>query len=302
MKLSDLLEKYQIEKNFKIKNEQDFDTLALIQSNIEIPNCTFIDDKKYIEFISNFVRMVIVTPEIAAELNLEYAGICVVENPRNTYFKLHNALKNSPEYVRPSFKTKIGKNCKISNRASIAENNVIIGDNVIIDDFVMIHADTRIGNNCIIRSGAKLGSVDFEFKRDGNEIFGVEHYGGLILKNNVEVQCNTVINRALYPWDDTNIGEFTKIDANVMISHGVKIGARNMIVAGSVIGGRTLVGNDCWIGLSATIKNGLSIGDGARINLGAVVTQDVAEGKSVTGNFAIDHDKFLSNLKEQIKE
>ena len=83
-----------------------------------------------------------------------------------------------------------------------------------------------------------------------------------------------------------------------MISHGVKIGARNMIVAGSVIGGRTLLGDDCWVGLSATLKNGISVGNGARINLGAVVTKNVAAGESVTGNFAIDHD----NLKGQLKE
>lgn len=302
MKLSELLEKYRIEEKFEMKNEKNFDTLALTQSDIRIPNCTFVDDKKYVGTLNDSVRMVLTTSEISRELDLNRVGLCIVDNPRNTYFKLHNALKDCSEYVRPTFKTKIGENTTISKWASIAENNVIIGDNVIIDDFVMVHANTTIGDNCIIRSGVKLGSVDFEFKRDGNEVFGVEHYGGLVLRNNVEIQCNTVVNRALYPWDNTTISEFTKIDANVMISHGVKIGARNMIVAGSVIGGRTLLGDDCWVGLSATLKNGISVGNGARINLGAVVTKNVAAGESVTGNFAIDHDKFLLNLKGQLKE
>ena len=56
-------------------------------------------------------------------------------------------------------------------------------------------------SNCIIRSGVKLGSVDFEFKYDGNHIFGVNHYGGIVIEDNVEIQCNSVVNRGLYPWD-----------------------------------------------------------------------------------------------------
>ena len=55
-------------------------------------------------------------------------------------------------------------------------------------------------------------------------------------------------------------------------------------------------------GLSATIRNGITIGNGARINLGSVVTKDVTLGESVTGNFAINHSKFLLNLKNQIKQ
>ena len=34
MKLSELLEKYRIEEKFEVKNEKNFDTLALTQSDI----------------------------------------------------------------------------------------------------------------------------------------------------------------------------------------------------------------------------------------------------------------------------
>ena len=44
MKLSELLEKYRIEEKFEVKNEKNFDTLALTQSDIRIPNCTFVDN------------------------------------------------------------------------------------------------------------------------------------------------------------------------------------------------------------------------------------------------------------------
>ena len=41
----------------------------------------------------------------------------------------------------------------------------------------------------------------------------------------------------------------------------------------------------------------IDIGKGARVNIGSVATRDVEPGKAVTGNFAIDHDRFISNLK-----
>lgn len=302
MKLSELLKDYNINVRFVIKNEKEFQTLALTQSPIMIPYCTFVEDVEYIKNISDFAVMAFVTENVADEIDLNKIGVCIVENPRIVFFKLHNALLESSEYARVCFDTQIGEKCKLSKLASIDKNNVLIGNNVIIEDFVKIHANTTIGDNCIIRSGTKLGGVDFEFKKDNSEIFGVEHYGGLIINNNVEIQYNSVINRALYPWDNTLIDEYTKIDSNTMISHGVKIGKRCMITAGSVIGGRTVIGDDCWIGLSATIRNGITIGNGARINLGSVVTKDVTLGESVTGNFAINHSKFLFNLKNQIKE
>ena len=48
------------------------------------------------------------------------------------------------------------------------------------------------------------------------------------------------------------------------------------------------------------IKNGLTIGNQARINMGAVVSLDVAEHEAVTGNFAIEHRKFIENMKKSI--
>jgi len=52
------------------------------------------------------------------------------------------------------------------------------------------------------------------------------------------------------------------------------------------------------IGPSASISSaGIVIGDKAVITTGSVVTQDVAPGQRVTGNFAIDHDKFIAFLR-----
>ena len=51
------------------------------------------------------------------------------------------------------------------------------------------------------------------------------------------------------------------------------------------------------MGFGTTISNGLCIGCSARANIGAVVTKNVGDNESVTGNFAIEHKKFIENLK-----
>ena len=71
-----------------------------------------------------------------------------------------------------------------------------------------------------------------------------------------------------------------------------------MIVANSSIGGRVSIGENSWIGLSASVRNGISVGNNARVNMGAVVTRNVSEGKSVSGNFAIDHESFIEKIKK----
>jgi UDP-3-O-[3-hydroxymyristoyl] glucosamine N-acyltransferase len=119
---------------------------------------------------------------------------------------------------------------------------------------------------------------------------------------NVEIQYNTCVDRAVYPWDDTVIGDYCKIDNLVHIAHGVKLGPKVMIVANSGIGGRTIIKEGAWIGFGATIKNGVILGKKARANMGSVVTKEIPDNSSVTGNFAIEHSKFIQNLLKSLQE
>ena len=57
------------------------------------------------------------------------------------------------------------------------------------------------------------------------------------------------------------------------------------------------IGDDVWIGPNATIINELKIGKSANISVGSFVTKDVTVGQRVSGNFAIEHSRFLSLLK-----
>lgn len=280
----------------QIVAEKEFNTLALAVADINMEFCTFLEDQKYLDNLSSKATMVITNQETAGFITDR--GICISDNPRISYFSLHNYLTKKECYlIRPTFDTIIGDNCSISNLSYISDVNVKIGDNVIIEEFVSIKENTIIGDNTIIRSGTVIGSEGYEFKRINNEVLSIKHVGWTEIRSNVEIQHNSCVDKAIYPWDRTLIGEYCKIDNLVHIAHAVKLGKGVFVVAGSLMGGRTVVGPNTWIGVGAIISNGLIIGKDAKLNLGSVVTKDVEDSKSVSGNFAIDHKKFIEFIK-----
>ncbi|MBS6798850.1 MAG: UDP-3-O-(3-hydroxymyristoyl)glucosamine N-acyltransferase [Firmicutes bacterium] len=298
MRLSTLLKELNIP--CKALNEQEFTSLGLVGYNAGKKVCTFLTDEKYADGLSEYITMIITIPEIVKTISHKISdscGVCIVDDPRNSFFKLHNYLAEKTGYFRKKFETEIGENSKISSLACISPNNVRIGKNVVIEEFVSIKENSEIGDNCIIRAGSVIGGEGFEFKKDPEGLFGVKHIGGVKIGNFTEVQQNSCVDKAIYPWDDTIVGDYVKIDNLCHIAHGAKIGDNTIIIAGSGIGGRTQIGREAWIGLGAVLRNGILVGENGRVNMGAVVTKSVPDGESVTGNFAIEHKKFIENMK-----
>ncbi|NLD19027.1 MAG: UDP-3-O-(3-hydroxymyristoyl)glucosamine N-acyltransferase [Clostridiales bacterium] len=298
MKISLLLEKTNVVEKYNIINEREIATLALANAKTNLKFCTFLDNQKYIDDLSENAQMIFTNKELADRLMKLNKGVCVVENPRITFFMLHNALQNSSFYRRECFETKIGKDCSISESSIISKNNVIIGDNVIIEEFVAVKENTVIKNNCTIRAGTIIGGEGFEHKRLDDEIISVKHLGGVILEEGVELQQSNCVDKAIYPWDDTIVGEKTKTDNFVHIAHADKLGKRVFIAACTCLAGRVETGDNVWIGPGVTIINGISIGHNAKVSIGSVVSKSVGDDEHVTGNFAIEHKNFMRFLKE----
>lgn len=296
MNLANILQSIEIEyAHMGVHSE--FESLGLAGYSSGNNVCTFIEDEKYIEGLTSNVCTILTTEKIATQLNRnKNLSIYIVQNPRIVFFSVHNYLAEKNTYARASYETIIGENCQISESAVVAKKNVDIGKNVIIEEFAVIRENTIIKSGSIIRAGSIIGGEGFEFKRSNGEVFRVRHVGGVVIEKNVEIQYNSCVDKAIYPWDNTIIGDFTKIDNLVHVGHAVKIGKRGMIVANCGIGGRVSIGDDVWIGFGATIRNGIKIGNNARANMGAVVTKDIGDGESFTGNFAMPHEEFIRKL------
>ena len=279
--------------------DMSFETLAYSNSCLDKRVLVFIDDPKYIPSLpANSV--VLTTREIAP--SIDGSDVCICKKPRLLFSRIHNFLSCNEYYVRKSFSTQIGNDCRISPLAYVAEENVRVGDNVVVEEFVSIKENTVIGDNCIVRAGSIIGGEGFEAKRDGDKTLSVKHYGGVIIGNDVEIQQLSAVDKAVFPWDDTIIGDYCKIDNLIHIPHGVKMGSAVLIAAGAIIGGQTVIGNNVWIGINSTITNSITVGSNARVNIGAVATKNVSDSESVTGNFAIQHSKFIRNLKRNAED
>ncbi|MCA0150382.1 hypothetical protein LCD52_16475 [Rossellomorea vietnamensis] len=263
---------------------------------------TFLEDEKFVDYINTnkSISCVICRSEHRKQISNKNIGIICVDQPKLFFFKIHNELSKK-EGLGLSFKTKIGDNCNISPLATISNANVNIGNEVIIEDNVIIKPNVTIGDGSIIRSGAIIGGQGYEYKRDKEtSILRVEHAGKTIIDKYVEIKELCTIHQAVFSWDYTCIGEHSKLDAHTHLGHATKIGKRVMIGSHGNLAGNISIENDVYIGPGVTISNRLNIGRRSKISIGSVVTKDVDEGKTVTGNFAIDHTLFIKHLKETL--
>lgn len=280
-----------------------FDTLEYCTGVLEQPFLTFMENPKYINKISKYAVCVLCKRELMYALPHEIQGIFITDHPKELFHQIHNMLSLKDDYRQQIGANRVGDGCQISDTARIASQNVVIGNRTIIEDHVVIGENVVIGDDCIIHSGAVIGGKAFTFARASRDrILGLADLGQVIIGDRVEIFSLTHIARGILPTDKTVVESDSKIDALVHIGHGAKIGRRTLIAASALISGNVKIGNDCWVGVNATISNRIIIGNKARVSLGSVVTKDVKEGETVTGNFAIDHAKFIRQLKESVKE
>ena len=246
------------------------------------------------------ISCIICSVELLDEINRPDCGILLSREPRLDFFRLNNILAGDPRYGREKFLTRIDPSSRVSKLACVAEHNVVIGKNCVIEEFVSIRENTSIGDNVRIGAGTVLGGDGFHHIRVGGEEAALHpvHCGGVIIHSGVKIDCNCAVDRALFPWDDSILGPGTRLDNLTHIAHGVKTGKRCFFAAGAITGGYMNIGDDVWFGLNCCLAERLNVGDKARISMGAVVTRDVPAGETVSGNFALRHERFLEHLRK----
>jgi len=169
----------------------------------------------------------------------------------------------------------IGDNVVIHPNVTIYPN-VVIGNNVVIHSNSVIREYTRIGNNVIIQNGAVIGGDGFAFAKscDGT-YYKIAQIGQVIIEDNVEIQCNSAIDRATV--GNTVIKKGTKIDNLVQVGHGCQIG-ENSILCGLVgLAGTTEVGNNVVLAGQVGVAGHVSICDNVCVAGQSGVTNSIKE-------------------------
>jgi len=227
----------------------------------------------------------------ARALELFYTGPVISEGIHRTAI-IHESSKIgfSPSihpYVVIGNNVVIGDNPVIYPGVTIYDN-VSIGQNVILHSNVVIRENSELGNNVIIQNGSIIGSDGFSFARldDGSQ-YKIVNPGKVIIEDNVEIQANSVVDRATI--GTTVIGKGTKVDNLVQIAHGCRIG-ENCIICGQVgLSGSTDIGNNVILAGQVGTAGHMKIGDNVQITGQSGVTSSVQRNRVLSGTPAISN-------------
>lgn len=179
----------------------------------------------------------------------------------------------------------IGAGARIGRGSEIGANTVI-GPGVQIGRDCVVGANVSlsfclIGDRVRIMSGARIGEAGFGAAASRTGPVDIPQLGRVILQDNVTVGANTCIDRGAY--DDTVVGENTKIDNMVQIAHNCVVGRNCLMAAHSGISGSVTVGDNVMFGGQSGVGDHITIGQGARIAAGAGVLADVPAGETWSG-------------------
>jgi len=138
-----------------------------------------------------------------------------------------------------------------------------IGSHCILDTRVTLYPGARVGNRVVLHAGVVVGGDGFGYVFAAGRYHKFPQIGGVIIEDEVEVGCNSTIDRGSL--GSTVIGFGTKIDNLVQIAHNVRIGRHCVIAAQTGISGSSEIGDYVVIGGQA------GIGERVRIESRAVI-------------------------------
>ncbi|MEH6665708.1 MAG: UDP-3-O-(3-hydroxymyristoyl)glucosamine N-acyltransferase [Brevundimonas sp.] len=189
----------------------------------------------------------------------------------------------------------IGAGARVGRDAVIGANTVI-GPGVAVGRGARIGANASIGFALIgdrvrIASGAVIGEPGFGAAGSARGPVDIPQLGRVIIQDDVTIGAATCIDRGAY--DDTVIGEGTKIDNLVHVAHNVVLGRFCLVAAQVGISGSVIVGDGVMFGGQAGVGDHQTIGAGARIAGAAAVLSDVPPGETWSGYPARPLRRFL---------
>lgn len=199
----------------------------------------------------------------------------------------------------------VGSGSRIGPGVSLGPG-VRIGDDCLIGANVSILRDCELGNRCIVHPGAVIGGDGFGFRWDGSGHRKVPQLGRVVIEDDVEIGCNSCIDRATL--GITRIGRGSKIDNLVQVAHNVSVGCHTILVSQSGIAGSSTVGEGVVVAGQVAISDHLRVGDGARIGGQSGVVKDVPPGVAVFGTpakllkQALRENAALARLPDLLKQ
>jgi len=175
----------------------------------------------------------------------------------------------------------IGKGSVIYSHCYVG-HNVTIGEDCLVYPGVAVYEGVGMGDRVIIHSGTVIGSDGYGYVTVEGKHIKIPQVGTVLVEDDVEIGANVTIDRARF--DQTIIGEGTKIDNLVHIAHNVVIGKHCLIIAQVGISGSSRLGNYVILAGQVGVVGHLTIGDGAIVAAQSGLSKSIKAGEQVFGS------------------
>ena len=323
-KLSVIAKEIGCEINNLIEDKEIFNICSL--SSAGSNNLSFVSNKKYLQEFRNSKAGACIVPMNFEDVDNKEIILLKSANPYFSYAKaidlFYTKGKKFDSKTMPSAYISssaiIGKNCYIGHNVVIEDeveigNNCIIESGTIIDYKVKIGHNARIdsnvtisnaiiGDNVVIKPGARIGQDGFGFATNQGIHKKIYHIGMVIIGKDVEIGANSCIDRG--SMNNTIIEDLCRIDNLVQIGHNAHVKKGTILVAQVGIAGSSVIGSYCALGGQVGVAGHINIADNVQIAGQGGVIQDIKEAGIMGGTPAVpirDWHKQTIYLKKLIK-
>ena len=260
---------------------------------------TFISDMRYAAALAAARPAACFAPKGSENLAPDGCAVLLAANPQAAYAlaaqRLHRPRSGGGQAVAADASLEgdvsLGPGAVVGAAAQIGRGTRI-GANTVVGPGVAIGRDCEIGANVTIGfaligdrvkilAGARIGEPGFGATPGPKGLIDIPQLGRVILQDGVSIGANSTIDRGAY--EDTVIGENTKIDNLVQIAHNVRVGRNCVMAAHTGISGSVTIGDGAQFGGRAGVADHLTIGAGARVGAAAGVMKDIPAGETWGG-------------------
>jgi len=206
--------------------------------------------------------------------------------------RLHESVVVQPNAVVGPEVT-IGEQSVIGANTTL-EGNITIGKRCFIKSNVFVGHSVQIGNDCRIEPQTSVGTDGFGYGTDNNEQhFAKPHFGKVVLEDRVEIGCGVHIDRGTF--QDTVIGEGTKIDNHCHFAHNTTIGKNCLITAGFIVAGSSDFGDNCKFAGRVSANGHISVCDDVTMGPVSVISKNITQPGFYGGFPPVPYKDFLRN-------
>lgn len=165
--------------------------------------------------------------------------------------------------------------CVVSPMVKIEEDTTLFAN-------VTLYPEVIIGARSRIHASTVIGSDGFGYNFIAGKHQKIWHLCGVEIGSDVEIGANTTVDCGAFT--PTRIGDGTKIDNFVQISHNANIGKHNIMCGMSGVAGSSSTGDYCVFGGGAACAQNVEMGSGIHLAARAVVSENsIVKDKVVLG-------------------